>query len=1208
MLNQIIRIKGGFVRAVKIVEDFFDEDLNKTKLESYYPNPSARDAFYSISQGLHPTATDRVHLVSGTYGSGKSHFGLVMVNYLTKNSNSKDLEMVFHRIREREPEKASEIYNMRNVDRPYLPVLLESYDPDGAEHALLKGLREALVDPRRANLPEDVLESSYRSAVDKIEEWQEKKPEFHRELERMLGEGRDVDGLKHDLVPGFNPEAYRLFKELHLRITLSSFIPMYGEDASRIYPEVSGLLIREHEYKGIVVIWDQFNDHLESISTALLGREVSLLRRFVEKVERSGDNQLHVILVSHKLPRTYVRGRISKDSLDNWMTLEGRFHQHTLEAIEESEELISYAVTAIVEEKSWKKAEQAIEDSTRIVDAVLERNLYRDKDRDWIVTTICKGTFPLHPITTYCLPMLSDAVGQVERTMFTFFEERIKKGGLTRFINETPIFSEDGRLSWYTADRLFDFFREAIENTPETRHVMANYAEAMGKVRDPREMLTQRLMKALAILGAIRAKHAIPLSATSSNLALMLDMEEGKLQPLLDSLVPEVLWVRVTGEYEFRTGQVLVDFAEDFRKEREDLDWDNPILVLKVTDPPQDIVAREYEKQYRVARRLSADYIDADGLANVKSYETQIESEYKDAVVLHVVAGSMDEVKEARERAINISHPQLIIAVPKNPVNLYETLRNVKALESLRSKPAYNTEGTEAYRIWRDMYDAETAKMRAEVASWKQVLNLEWFRAGATLDTANKDDTDIADFVMFSVFNKTPIVEHRAMANHWEKDDMAHRVSLNTAILDTKKEEIEYIAKGRRAPAEKTILELTFEPQRMLRKRSEGNFDYYRFVEPDSGNIKEVWDLMKKRLMGAEVRTNFAALINEAQLPPYGLCSRVVELFLSAFLRFYRDHFTIKTKRTKHAPIERRDFIGDTIYDIVNDPDPEKVLVEYREQLPLEEDYLLTVNGIVSPDKTWESRLSPVDGVGELFVEWLQSLPTVTRCSPDVQEKSKKFLEGISEVDKDTDMRELLLERLPKALEIQKGFTDWEKEDLENFESVFKEMVDELNNYPEEVIRKSVGCFKGVFDVKGDTEFDVMEKIRNWYNNLEPAAKEYRFSGSTYQLMKYANIQRTDQFRDKFLVEMPKEVGLGSYRDWQNVGESLERYRQVLSKAKAEVESVQVKVTGKPVSKPTLSKEAESLKASIKEVIDRTVIGRDEIASALESLLEEYRR
>lgn len=362
MLNQIIKIKGGFVRAVKIIEDFFDEELNQRKLESYCVNPSAREAFNSISNGLHPTSRNRVHLISGTYGSGKSHFGLVIANYLTKNSASVDFEMIFRRIEEKALDKAVEIKSIRNTDKPYLVILLEGYDPDGAEFALLKGLKDALMDSRRGNLSEEILKTSYQSASSKIEDWGKEKPDFIKEMGKILEAKRsdvsDVDKLK-DKLKAFDGDAYRLFKELHKKITRHEFIPEYNERASQIFLEISELLVREHQYKGIGIIWDQFNEHLESTRTGDLGKEVSFLRDFTEKAERSGENQIHLTLISHNPPHAYVQGRISKEALDNWKTFEGRiFKQHLLTSVDESEELIGYAITKLREKKEWKEVEQ----------------------------------------------------------------------------------------------------------------------------------------------------------------------------------------------------------------------------------------------------------------------------------------------------------------------------------------------------------------------------------------------------------------------------------------------------------------------------------------------------------------------------------------------------------------------------------------------------------------------------------------------------------------------------------------------------------------------------------------------------------------------------------------------------------------------------------------------------------------------------------
>jgi hypothetical protein len=87
--------------------------------------------------------------------------------------------------------------------------------------------------------------------------------------------------------------------------------------------------------------------------------------------------------------------------------------------------------------------------------------------------------------------------------------------------------------------------------------------------------------------------------------------------------------------------------------------------------------------------------------------------------------------------------------------------------------------------------------------------------------------------------------------------------------------------------------------------------------------------------------------------------------------------------------------------------------------------------------------------------------------------------------------------------------------------------------------------------------------------------------------MKHANIKSTDRFDDKFLVELPRELGLGEYTKWQNAEDVLNTYRNILSKAKAEIETVHVKATGEPFDKAQgLPPKAESLKESLKQLID----------------------
>ena len=80
----------------------------------------------------------------------------------------------------------------------------------------------------------------------------------------------------------------------------------------------------------------------------------------------------------------------------------------------------------------------------------LARNyrLFPSRSSSWI-DHIARGTYPLHPFTTFALPWISDRVGQSNRTLFTFLSDG-REQGLLRFTQDMELFESDGRRS-YTA-------------------------------------------------------------------------------------------------------------------------------------------------------------------------------------------------------------------------------------------------------------------------------------------------------------------------------------------------------------------------------------------------------------------------------------------------------------------------------------------------------------------------------------------------------------------------------------------------------------------------------------------------------------------------------------------------------------------------------------------------------------------------------------
>ena len=68
------------------------------------------------------------------------------------------------------------------------------------------------------------------------------------------------------------------------------------------------------------------------------------------------------------------------------------------------------------------------------------------------IETAIKGCFPLHPVSTFILPRLSERVAQNERTLFTFLSAE----GTATLASFLDIYENDFTL--VTPDWIYDYF------------------------------------------------------------------------------------------------------------------------------------------------------------------------------------------------------------------------------------------------------------------------------------------------------------------------------------------------------------------------------------------------------------------------------------------------------------------------------------------------------------------------------------------------------------------------------------------------------------------------------------------------------------------------------------------------------------------------------------------------------------------------------
>src|SRR5690606_8253567 len=102
------------------------------------------------------------------------------------------------------------------------------------------------------------------------------------------------------------------------------------------------------------------------------------------------------------------------------------------------------------------------------------------------------GSYPLHPVSLYALPRLANVVAQNERTLFTLLESD-EIGGLKKHF--------EVEQSWYTIDRLFDYFEptfEAFEADSMVKDSYLLYKRSLNKLIPSED--NNRLMKVIKLL------------------------------------------------------------------------------------------------------------------------------------------------------------------------------------------------------------------------------------------------------------------------------------------------------------------------------------------------------------------------------------------------------------------------------------------------------------------------------------------------------------------------------------------------------------------------------------------------------------------------------------------------------------------------------------------------------------------------------------
>lgn len=470
--NDIIVKRSG--RAAYSIEE---EKDNQWK--SFIPNDQFNTVLRTVISSVRGNDIDKhkSFWIRGTYGTGKSHAVAVITHLLSdpvedicKWVDDEYQDEKFKTIRD-------QIYSLRKQKR-LLPVKLESLHDMSHVADLPLVLQTAVVKALNENDIEIVVDTDYDELINHIKGnaviWDDLISRF-AEL-RSIAPTREVLMKK---LAGKDMATYQKAKSAQRKANIN--IILSQENAASWLIEVQEKLRAQTDYKGLLIIWDEFTDVMsDTIGISVLKALQTIAQKFANE-----ENDSFLFLISH--PSAF-------DKLSNEETkqTDGRYHRmmYNMEPVS-AFKIMSRKFKIIDQERHESMRNYFYTLNGQLLDLYTQTSNDPQDTRNDLLKL-----FPLHPATANLATHYATVVGSSSRSVFEFIGDNTAM--------ESFLKSEEAFTNRYTvtADYLWDFVLKVFQED------VVNYGAVTERFNTYRLHVEQHSKAAYAIFKGILLLNA----------------------------------------------------------------------------------------------------------------------------------------------------------------------------------------------------------------------------------------------------------------------------------------------------------------------------------------------------------------------------------------------------------------------------------------------------------------------------------------------------------------------------------------------------------------------------------------------------------------------------------------------------------------------------------------------------------------------------
>lgn len=1124
-MSEMISVAEGFQYSVNIAYDLHADD----KLKSYIPTQSALQLMEDILQSTLPTATDRSRVLIGAYGKGKSHIVLTILALLMK----RDLDLfekLLPAIQKRDKLNRL-IQNYYASDNKLLPVIITGSNTSLTQ-AFLLALQQTLKENDLLNIMPD---TNYKAAVSVIERWKNDFPDTYQQFKNKI---TDSIGSFVSRLEDYDIKAYEEFERIYPSLTAgSTFNPFVGFDVVQLYESVVQAL-KPHGYTGIYVIYDEFSKYLEANISEASVSDTKMLQDFAEKCNRSGKNQMHLMLISHKEIANYI-DRLPKQKVDGWRGVSERFtHIHLNNNFTQT-----YEIIATVIQKNQKLWNLFCAEHKKEFNALAKRyethRIFSDMQSGSVEHTI-EACYPLHPVSTFILPRLSERVAQNERTLFTFLSAN-GQATLPSFLKQ----QHDDVFSVVTPDLIYDYFEPLFkkEISNGTLHDIYFLTSTILNQLDD-DSLEEKLVKTLSLIYMLEQFEK--LKPTKDELIGIYSIQYSvpEIEKALNNLIDDeyVIYLKRSNDFLQLKESSGVDVEAKIRDTIASQQSSAVVKkILNASNFDSCIYPFRYNDEKEVTRYFDFTFIDESEVTEDVNWKTKQQGTEADGIVYAIIPHSKDSIARIVDVVKKTSTycSNCVFVIPHKFVPIDFTVREYKAVETLKELAVSD-------KVLFDEYEVIYEDLREIINHYISDYTHPEKRASTYIYKGEEKQivrkaafTDLLSTICEKIYFNTPVIVNEAVnKNHPTTNSVNSRSKIVSGLL---RSELEPNLGLSGAGQEVSILRSTLVRTGVLENPS--NAPKIN-LHPQNYFMANLLGVIEKFVQDAqEQKMSFEELYARLTTPKcyIGLRRGLVPIYVAAVFHEYKKEIILYDKFAQ-VPLS-----NDTLLQI--EAAPQDFTLQCLDWNNEKDEY---VDALANVFKDYvveaEKAASGYNYVVAAMHRWYMGLPKYAKEAkhePDGKQIDKTNRQFLRKLKQNIGTHTLLFEQLPILIT---GNTECKAE--------IAKAVSDIKFFYDQILGKLENTFcNEIKDVFGEGQDNAVLKrkslpsvVAEWSNRLDPSISEQLFADGTDRMLRlfFADKTLNEHTLTSNLAKLATDLNLGDWdADTHTAAiESIKRYKK----------------------------------------------------------------